>query len=105
MINVTVIAVGKLKEGYLRDGCAEYIKRLPWSVLARKVSRSQLLVTLHLPLPVIITFLAGRGFLSKTVTSLPLFAAAYAAISPAAPPPITAIFFFILFTLENFCYL
>lgn len=28
MINVTVIAVGKLKEGYLRDGCAEYIKRL-----------------------------------------------------------------------------
>lgn len=28
MINVTVIAVGKLKESYLRDGCAEYIKRL-----------------------------------------------------------------------------
>lgn len=28
MMNVTVIAVGKLKEGYLRDGCKEYIKRL-----------------------------------------------------------------------------
>lgn len=28
MINITVIAVGKLKESYLRDGCAEYIKRL-----------------------------------------------------------------------------
>ncbi len=28
MINVTMIAVGKLKESYLRDGCAEYIKRL-----------------------------------------------------------------------------
>lgn len=28
MINVTVIAVGKLKESYLRDGCAEYVKRL-----------------------------------------------------------------------------
>ncbi len=28
MINVTVIAVGKLKEKYLRDGCDEYIKRL-----------------------------------------------------------------------------
>ncbi len=28
MINVTVIAVGKLKESYLRDGCSEYIKRL-----------------------------------------------------------------------------
>lgn len=28
MINVTVIAVGKLKEKYLRDGCNEYIKRL-----------------------------------------------------------------------------
>lgn len=28
MINVTVLAVGKLKESYLRDGCGEYIKRL-----------------------------------------------------------------------------
>lgn len=28
MINVTVVAVGKLKESYLRDGCSEYIKRL-----------------------------------------------------------------------------
>lgn len=28
MIHITVIAVGKLKEKYLRDGCAEYIKRL-----------------------------------------------------------------------------
>lgn len=28
MMNVTVIAVGKLKERFLRDGCGEYIKRL-----------------------------------------------------------------------------
>lgn len=28
MINVTVIAVGRLKEKYLREGCQEYIKRL-----------------------------------------------------------------------------
>ena len=28
MINVVVICVGKLKERYLRDGCAEYLKRL-----------------------------------------------------------------------------
>lgn len=28
MMNITVIAVGKLKESYLRDGCAEYIKRI-----------------------------------------------------------------------------
>lgn len=28
MMNVTVIAVGKLKESYLCDGCAEYVKRL-----------------------------------------------------------------------------
>jgi 23S rRNA (pseudouridine1915-N3)-methyltransferase len=28
MMNVTVIAVGKLKEEYLRQGCAEYTKRL-----------------------------------------------------------------------------
>lgn len=28
MLNVTIICVGKLKESYLRDACAEYIKRL-----------------------------------------------------------------------------
>lgn len=28
MIKVTVIAVGKLKEKYLRDACEEYLKRL-----------------------------------------------------------------------------
>lgn len=28
MMNVTVIAVGKLKESFLREGCAEYVKRL-----------------------------------------------------------------------------
>ena len=28
MIKVTAIAVGKLKEKYLRDACAEYLKRL-----------------------------------------------------------------------------
>lgn len=28
MINITIIAVGKLKESYLRDGCKEYLKRL-----------------------------------------------------------------------------
>ena len=28
MINIDVIAVGKLKEKFLQDGCAEYFKRL-----------------------------------------------------------------------------
>ena len=28
MMKITVIAVGKLKEKYLRDGCDEYLKRL-----------------------------------------------------------------------------
>ncbi len=28
MMNVTVLAVGRLKESYLREGCAEYVKRL-----------------------------------------------------------------------------
>ncbi len=28
MIKITIIAVGKLKEKYLRDACAEYLKRL-----------------------------------------------------------------------------
>lgn len=28
MININIICVGKLKEQFLRDGCAEYLKRL-----------------------------------------------------------------------------
>lgn len=28
MVKVTVVAVGKIKEGYLRDALAEYAKRL-----------------------------------------------------------------------------
>ena len=28
MLHIRVICVGKLKEAYLRDACAEYIKRL-----------------------------------------------------------------------------
>ena len=28
MITVSIICVGKLKESYLKDGCAEYVKRL-----------------------------------------------------------------------------
>lgn len=28
MMNITVLAVGSLKESYLREGCSEYIKRL-----------------------------------------------------------------------------
>lgn len=32
MISVRIIAVGKLKETWLRDGCAQYMRRLgPWS--------------------------------------------------------------------------
>ena len=52
-------------------------------------------VKLQRPLPVIITFLAGRGIFSSRVTcagfpaSTRVFAAPYAAIRPDAPPPIT----------------
>ncbi|MGN0529441.1 MAG: 23S rRNA (pseudouridine(1915)-N(3))-methyltransferase RlmH, partial [Eubacterium sp.] len=28
MMKITIIAVGKLKEKFLKDGCAEYIKRI-----------------------------------------------------------------------------
>ena len=28
MLNIKIITVGKLKEQYLRDACAEYMKRL-----------------------------------------------------------------------------
>ena len=72
---------------------AEY-KNLPFfGVLAISVSKSQLLVTLHLPLPVIISFLPHRSFFSMTETLLPFLAAVTAAIRPAAPPPITTVLF------------
>ena len=50
---------------------AEYKKRGFLGVLAIKVSISQLLQTLHLPLPVIITLRAGRLFFSITIISAP----------------------------------
>lgn len=35
MIGLHIVAVGKLKEAWMREGCAEYIKRLgPWSSVA-----------------------------------------------------------------------
>ena len=68
------------------------------------VSRSQLFVTLHLPFPVIISFLPGRRFFSITVTALPPYfsAAAQAAISPAAPPPIITVFFIFSPLINNY---
>ena len=52
---------------------AEY-KNLPFSgTFAISVSISQLLQTLQRPLPVIISFLAGRSFFSITVISAPPF--------------------------------
>ena len=48
---------------------------------------SQLLVTLHRPLPVIRTLRAGRSFFSSTATRIPRRAAKPAQSRPAAPPP------------------
>ena len=50
---------------------------------------------LHLPFPVIRTFLRILSFLSSIMTSFPDFFAVIAAISPDAPPPMTAISVFI----------
>ncbi len=41
MMRVTVIAVGKLKEKYLRDGCDEYLKRLSAFAKAQVIEISE----------------------------------------------------------------
>ena len=71
---------------------ALYRKRPFSGTLAINSSTEQLLVTLHRPLPVIITLRAGRGLRSMTVTACPCRAAAPAAMQPAAPPPMTNTF-------------
>ena len=65
------------------------------------VSRSQSLVTLHRPLPVIFTFLPSRSLGSSSVTTAPHRAAVMAAISPAAPPPMTTISLLIVLFPED----
>src|SRR3989338_8010332 len=55
-----------------------------------------LFVTLHLPPPVIKSFLPSVGFFSSNKTLLPRSAARPAAIMPAGPPPITT-------TSHNIC--
>ena len=66
---------------------APYKNRPLPGMLASSVSRSQSLVTLHRPLPVIFTFLPSRSLGSSSVTAAPCRAAVMAAIRPAAPPP------------------
>ena len=48
MINVTLIAVGKLKEKYLRDAVAEYLKRLEkeGQRIIKKIPKSSRVITL-----------------------------------------------------------
>ena len=46
-------------------------------------------IRLQRPFPVINSFFPSFSFCSKSVTACPLSAAAYAAIIPAGPPPIT----------------
>ena len=78
-------------------------KNLPLrGIAARNASRSQLLVTLQRPFPVMPSLRPGRSFFSNTVTCAPASAAHPAAIMPAAPPPMTAILFFsvILFFVD-----
>ena len=50
-------------------------------------------VILHLPFPVIKSFLPNLCCFSRRITSAPLSAAVAAAIIPAGPPPITTTFF------------
>ena len=64
-----------------------------------KVATSQLFRILQRPLPVIISFLPTRGFFLIRVTEAPRRAAVPAAIMPAAPAPMTAIFLLIILIL------
>ena len=62
-------------------------------ILSKKSSIGELLVILHLPLPVMNSFFPNFSFFSNKVTSLSFEPAIPAAIIPAGPPPITAILF------------
>ena len=77
-----------VSDGLKREN-AEYKNFPPCTILDISVCTSQLFVRLHLPLPVIISLRPGREFLSYIITSRSRRAAQPAAISPAAPPPIT----------------
>ena len=56
------------------------------------VFMSEAFVRLHLPLPVINIFLPSFSFFSSSITCFDVKAAEYAAIIPAAPPPIIITF-------------
>ena len=63
----------------------------------------QSFVRLHLPLPVMPSLRPRRAFRSKTVTAAPLSAAKTAALIPAAPAPIMAIFRIYFSPFSLFC--
>ena len=68
---------------------AEYINFAPLTVEESHSDTSQSLVRLHLPLPVINSFLPALELRSITVTSAPPRASSAAHISPDAPAPMT----------------
>ena len=80
---------------------AEYRNRPFCGTFASSSSQPASFVTLHRPLPVMLSFLPSRSFGSSSVTAVPLRAAQIAAIIPAAPPPITVSCLFILDLSEN----
>jgi hypothetical protein len=62
---------------------------------------SLLLVKLQRPFPVMKSFLPILSFFSNKTTFAPKLFAVIDAISPAGPPPITAIFFILKFAFNN----
>ena len=55
MINVKIVAVGNLKEQYLKDACGEYIKRLKryCNISVKELNESKPVSYTHLTLPTI----------------------------------------------------
>ena len=76
MLKITVLAVGKLKEAFWKDACAEYLKRLEGyaKVQVREIPDSTpgkeaqgLLVQLPEQTPVLLLDIKGKEVASKTI--------------------------------------
>ena len=90
---VTIYAIANVGDADMFENLEndEY-KNLPFSgMFSSNSSNSQSFVTLHLPLPVMRSFLPSLSFFSTIQTEFPPSDAFIAAIIPAGPPPITTV--------------
>ena len=95
-LNVKVDTEGKVNEKQNEENPEEKAEKrkrgLRGTLDISSFKSKQAFVTLHLPLPVIISLRAHFGIFSIITASLPREALCAAAIKPAAPPPIITVF-------------